>query len=313
MTMNTDQARVIDPVLTKTAQGYSHADRVGNVLFPFADIPQRGGNVLEFGKESFRKTNARRAPGADTKTIQLGYKGKPFSLVQDALNSTVPREHLEDADAVPGINLAEAAVRTVMNNMTLSLECEQAEAATNWDVYRDANRTELTGGDVWNDPSSDPAEMIDGAKDAVRVRIGTDPNRMVISKPVFNALKNHPKIKDQFKYTSSDSITTAMLAAYFELETLAVGKSVILDSPDDDADFSDVWGNNAVLAYVPNETRSFEEPSFGYTYRLKGHPFVEQPYWDNSKKSWVYGVTFDRLPLLTGVDAGFLFKSVLGS
>jgi hypothetical protein len=66
-----------------------------------------------------------------------------------------------------------------------------------------------------------------------------------------------------------------------------------------------------VLAYVPNETRGFEEPSFGYTYRLRGHPFVEQPQWDSSKKSWVYGVTFDRLPVLTGADAGFLFKSAV--
>lgn len=311
MTMNTEQARVIDPVLTKTAQGYSHADRVGTVLFPYADIPQRGGNVLNFGKESFRKTNARRAPGADTKTIQLGYNGKAFSLVQDALNATVPREHLQDAEAVPGIDLSEAAVRTVMNNMTLSLECEQAEVATNFETYREGNRAEPSGDDLWSNPNSDPNASIDVAKDAVRARIGTEPNRMVISKPVFNALKRHPKIKDQFKYTSSESITTAMLAAYFELETLAVGKSVILDSPEDDADFSDVWGKDAVLAYVPNDTRSFEEPSFGYTYRLKGHPFVEQAYWDNSKKSWIYGVTFDRLPLLTGVDAGFLFKSVV--
>lgn len=287
MTMNTGQARVIDPVLTKTAQGYSHADRVGMTLFPYADIAQRGGTVLQFGKESFRKTNARRAPGADTQTIQLGYSGEAFSLVQDALNATVPREHLEDAEAVPGIALGEAALRTVMNSMTLSLECEQAEVATKIETYRETNRREMAGAEKWSNDASDPAADIDAAKDAVRARIGTEPNRMVISKPVFTALKNHPTIKSQFKYTSSESITVAMLAAYFELEKLAVGKSVILDSADDDAGFSDVWGNDAVLAYVPPDARSFEEPSYGYTYRLKGHPFVEKPYWDNSKKSWV--------------------------
>lgn len=312
MTMNTDQARVIDPVLTQTAQGYSHADRVGITLFPFADIAQRGGTVLRFGKESFRKTNARRAPGADTQTIQLGYRGKAFSLVQDALNATVPREHLQDAEAVPGIELGEAALRTVMNNMTLSLECEQAELATKLDTYGESNRRTMAGAEQWSDPASNPAADIDAAKDQVRAQIGVEPNRMVISKPVFVACKNHPKIKDQFKYTSSESITVAMLAAYFELETLAVGKSVILDSAEDDAGFSDVWGKDAVLAYVPTDSRGFEEPSYGYTYRLKGHPFVEQSYWDNSKKSYVYGVTFDRLPLLTGADAGFLFKSVVG-
>lgn len=311
MTMNSDQARVIDPVLTQTAQGYKHADRVGMILFPAADIAQRGGTVLQFDKQSFRKTNSRRAPGADTKTIKLGYAGKPFSLVQDALNGMVPREHLQEAEAVPGIDLGLSAIRTVMNNMTLSLECEQAELATNADNYAANNKVALAGSDKWSDPASDPAQAIEDAKDQVRIRIGVEPNKLVIAKPVFAALKQHPKIKDQFKYTSSESITTAMLASYFELEQLAVGKSVILDSPDDAADFSNVWGNDAVLAYVPTNSLGFEEPSFGYTYRLRGHPFVEQPYWDNSKKSWLYGVTYDRLPLLTGVDAGFLFQSAV--
>jgi len=64
------------------------------------------------------------------------------------------------------------------------------------------------------------------------VRIGVEPNKMVISKPVFAALKTHPKIKEQFKYTSSDSITTVMLANYFDLAQVVVGKSVILDSAD---------------------------------------------------------------------------------
>jgi len=280
-------------------------------LFPFADIAQRGGTVLQFGKESFRKINARRAPGADTKSIQLGHRGKPFSLVQDALNATVPREHLQDAEAVPGIDLAASAIRTVMNNMTLALECEQAAIATTLDTYREDNRRTMAEAEKWSNPDSDPLADMEAAKDAVRARIGVEPNNMVLSKPGFTALKKHPKIKEQFKYTSSESITVAMLAAYFELEKLAVGKSVILDSADDDAGFSDVWGNDAVLAYVPTDTMGFEEPSYGYTYRLKGHPFVEQPYWDNSKKSWVYGVTFDRLPLLTGVDAGFLFEGVV--
>lgn len=267
--------------------------------------------MLRFGKESFRKTNARRAPGADTTTIKLGYRGGSFSLVQDALNATVPREHLQDAEAVPGIDLGASAIRTVMNNMTLSLECEQATLATDQTTYGVNNKAILAGADKWSDPASDPVAAIDAAKDQVRARVGVEPNRMVISKPVFLSLKNHPTIKSQFKYTSSESITVAMLAAYFELEKLAVGKSVILDSADDDADFSDVWGNDAVLAYVPTDSRGFEGPSFGYTYRLKAHPFAEQPYWDNSKKSWVYGVTYDRLPLLTGVDGGFLFKDVV--
>lgn len=104
-----------------------------------------------------------------------------------------------------------------------------------------------------------------------------------------------------------------MLAAMFDLEKVAVGRSVMLESPAEDAAFVDVWGNHAVLAYVPQATTGFEEPSFGYTYTLTGHPYVDKPVWDNTKKSWVYGVTYERMPVMCGPDSGFLFQNVVAA
>ena len=309
--LNTNLARVVDPVLTTVAHGYKHPDRVGQVLFPPVDVIARGGQVLRFNKESFRVANARRAPGADTKTIQLGYLAEAYYLLQDALDASVPREHMEDASLVPGLDLGSRAVTTVMNNLTLILEHDQAKLATDPTKYDNNHKLALGGTDRWDDPLSDPEQDIDAAKDQVRLTTGTEPNRMVISKPVFRALKRHEKIKQQFKYTTADSITAAMLANIFDLEELAVGKSVMLESPDEDAPFTDVWGLDAVLAYVPKATTGFEEPSFGYTYRLKGHPQVEQPRWDGGKKSWLYGVTYERVPVLCGAPSGFLFQGVV--
>lgn len=310
--MNLQQARVIDPVLTTVAQGYRHADRVGHVLFPRVEVIARGGKVLEFGRESFRLYAARRSPGGPTLTISFGYEGKPFSLVQDALNAPAPREILEDAAKVPGVDIGKRAVGTVMQSLTLTLEHEQAGLATNPDNYPDGRRKVLAAGAKWSNPDSNPAKDIATAKEIVRLGCGLDPNRMVISQPTFNALKEHPKIIERFKYVSAESITAQMLANILELETLAVGKATVLLDAAEDAPFSDVWGNCAVLAYVPKAPSGFEEPSFGYTYTLKGHPFVEAPWWDNGVKSWVYGVTYERAPVLTGMSAGFLLQDVTG-
>lgn len=103
--LNTRTSRVIDPVLSGIAQGYVHAQRVGHVLFPAIEVMQRGGKVIEFGKESFFDYKARRAPGADAVNIQFGYEGKPYNLDQFSLDVPVPREHAEEAQAVPGIDL----------------------------------------------------------------------------------------------------------------------------------------------------------------------------------------------------------------
>ncbi len=309
--LNNRTARVIDPVLSGIAQGYRHAQRVGNVLFPRIDVTQRGGHVIEFGRESFFDYKARRAPGADAMNIQFGYEGRPYVLDQYSLDIPIAREHAEEAE-VPGVDLGKRAVNTAMDTLTLTLEIEQAALASNPASYGVTNRLALTGGDRWDVDTSDPARDIELAKDQVRTTCGVEPNRMVIGKKGFTALKNHPRIVERFKYTTAESITAKMLAGLFDLDELAVGKATYVDSTAADAPFREAWGNIAALAYVPTQDAALEQPSFGYTYTLKGHPFVEPARWEGGKRSHVYGVTFERKPVLTGIASGFLFQAITG-
>lgn len=312
--LNTSTARVIDPVLTGIAQGYRHVQRVGSVLFPSIPVLNRGGKVIEFGLESFVDYKARRAPGADAQQIQFGYEGKAFSLSQFTLDGTVPREHMQEAQSVPGIDLGTRAVNTVMDSLTLSLEVEQAALATDQTNYGVNNQLGLTGTDRWDDPASDPIGDIEAAKDQVRTTCGVEPNVMVINNAGFKALKHHPNIVERFKYTSAESITLKMLASLFDLDELAVGKTLFVEDPTADTPaFQEAWGNFAVLAYVPTQDKAMEQPSFGYTYTLTGHPFVEQARWDGGKRSWMHGVTYEREPVLTGIASGFLFKTITGA
>ena len=117
---------------------------------------------------------------------------------------------------------------------------------------------------------------------------------------------------DRFKYTTAESITAKMLAGIFDLDELNVGKATYVENLDADAVFKEAWGNFACMAYVPTQDAALDQPSFGYTYTLKGHPFVEPPRWEGGKRSWVYGVTYERRPVLTGMAAGFLFQSITG-
>ena len=309
MSMTTGEARVVDPILTEFAQGYKNTNRVGHFLFPAVPVKSRGGKVLEFGKEDFQTLNARRAPGSDTHMVEFGYEGKPFQLVQDALNSPIPREIIDEAAGIPDIDLGKRATKKVMNVLTLGLEVEQAELATNSDNYDDDNILDLAENQKWNNPESDPLDMVESAKDRVMQISGVEPNRLVLSKKGFRALKFHPKIVERFKYTTSESITEKMLANLFDLEMIAVSKASVMNK--ESKTLENVWGNSAVLAYVPNEALGQEEPSYGYTYTLEGHPFVESPWWDNNKKSWVYGVTYERIPVLTGISSGFLFENLI--
>ncbi|MDZ7870777.1 MAG: major capsid protein [Rheinheimera sp.] len=305
--MSNAAVRVIDPVLSTHAQGYSQQKLVGHLLFPRVGVPQRGGQVIEFGKESFILYNSQRAPGTNTKRIQFGYLGKPYALANHSLEGVVPREHVGEA-AVPGIKLGQRAVNNVMSSMLLTVEFEQAQLARNPALYPAGQKVDLSAA-KWSNPANNPTTDIETGKEAVRASIGMYPNRIVLSAKAFAAAKNNPNVKDNFKYTSSQSITAEMLAALWDVETVEVGKAVVADAQ---GVFSDVWGTDVVMAYAADVSGDVnaEQPSFGYTYTLDGNPLVEESYYDNSAKSWVYPVTYERAPVLSGITAGYLLQNV---
>jgi len=310
MTMNPSQVRVIDPILTNVAQGYAHPERVGHALFPRVPVRQRGGQIIEFGRESFKRYKTRRAPGAATKRLQFGYDGKPFALVQDSLEGLVPWEHMQDANQVPGIDMGAEAINEVMSILTLSLEIEQANLATDANNFSASNKVSLGSGEYWDDYStpSDPAAQVREYRETVRGIVGLRPNVMVVSAKGFAALAEHPKILERFKYTSSDSITAEMLARLFNLRRVVVGDAVYMEEGSNA--MVDVWGNNAVLAYVPQQITTRRAPSFGYTYTLTNNPLTEEPYNERNQKSWVYPVTYERAPVLSGIESGFLIQGL---
>lgn len=304
--LNTTSVRVVDPILTTVSQGYRQPRFVGDRLFPRVPVSVSGGQVLEFGKEGFQLYTARRAPGGATKRIEFGYLGKPFALLQDALEAKVPREFMRDASQVPGIDLASRAINTVMGSITLSLEHEQAAIATNAANYAAAHKVALAGADKWSATTGTPVSDIADAREAVRASVGLRPNVLVLSAVAWKAAQNNPEVTERFKFTAPGPVTLAQFAQLVEVEQVAVADAVVANAA---GVFTDVWGNNAVLGYVPQTLSGLEQPSYGYTYTMEGHPLVEVPYFDNNAKAWIYGVTMERAPVLTGMAAGFLIQN----
>jgi len=305
--LNPAQGRVVDPILSEYVRGYKQPQLIGTALFPRAPVAQYGGKVIEFGKEAFRLYNVKRAPGGATGRVEFGYEGKPYAIVPGALEAKVPREWMRDASQVPGINLASRAVNLVMRAMALSHEYECAQIAHGAGNYDSDHKVALASGSRWGD-AVDPITDINKGKEAIRSSIGMEPNVLEISASTWNKLKTNPKLLERIKYTTVDSLTIQMLANLVEIQNVVVGKAVVASGADDS--FGDIWGNDAVLAYVSdNPSPNNEEPSYGYSYVIEGHPAVELPYWDANAKSWIYGVSDDVTPVLSGMTAGYLIQN----
>jgi len=304
----------VDPVLTAVARGYSNAELVGAALFPKVPVGVRAGQIIAFGLEDFRLYNTARAPGQNTKRVQFGYGADKFALVDHSLEGQVPKELLQEGQAYPGIDQSMMAVKRVQDIVDLGLEKEQADLARDPKRYADSNKLVLAGSDQWSDPDSDPIQVVSDARAAVRAKIGRYPNTGVIGANVFEALKRHPQIIDRIKYTGRDVPTVELLSNLLEIPNLSVGKAIYSNGTGgaDGDTFTDVWGNDVVMAYTDISTmQDMGSPSYGYTYQLNDYPHVEIGYFEENAKSWFFPYTDARAPVIAGADAGFLIQNAV--
>lgn len=305
------QARVIDPILSEIAQGYQNSAMVGMSLFPSVPVMQRGGKIISFRKEDFALYTTRRAPGTKTERIQFGYDSGSYALEQHALEAVVPDELKQEASTVAQINLAAMSVKKTQNIIALRLEKAQADLATTAANYAASNKVTLSGTSQWSDytGTSAPSKDIETAKEAVRSQIGRYPNTAVIGAAVMKSLRQHPAIIDRIKYTGRDVVTTDLLAALWGLDQVLVGGAVYTDAS---GTMTDVWGKFVVVGYTAiGSVMDLGEPTYGYSYRLDGAPYVEQGYRDDSAKSDVYPVTDEVSPVLTAPSAGYLISAAV--
>lgn len=309
MTMSTSQARVVDPILTNHSRGYTQAGLIGDLLMPVVTMPTRAAKRIEFNRASFKRPKIVRAPGTRIAQIDVGYEGKPVALIQRAVGAKTPVEHVDEAAEVPEIDLLTEGVNTVLDVVALDREISQADAARNANTYAASNKVALAGSDKWSHVDSKPGAAVEDAKEVIRKKTGRRPNTLVLGAPVASKLRHHPLILDRFKHTTSETISDEMLASYFNVAQVLVGDGIF----DDEADVStDIWGSDAILAFVPGKgAAAMRVPAFGYTYRLRGHPFVEPVYYSKEFRSWMNDVFDEWSPEVVGPDAGFLFQAAV--
>ena len=297
--------RIVDPVLTQLARGYSNSGFVADKLFPLVSVTKEGGKIPQFTKEAFKIYNTERAIRAKSNRINPS-TNSTIDFVLSEHDLEYPMDYREINEDI--LNLKMHATNVVSDAIALRKEKLCADLAQNSANYSTANKVTLSASDQFNDPTSDPISIIDSARSAVRSQIAKNPNVIVISNDVFVALKNHPSITDKVKYTQHAVITADLLRQLLQFDALYVASSVY---EDESGVLQDVWNDSVVLAYVPEakQTRSFYEPSFGYTLQMKNYPLVDT--YDENGKVKVVRNTDLFVPKIVGADAGFLIIDCL--
>jgi hypothetical protein len=189
----------------------------------------------------------------------------------------------------------------------------------------------------WDDPSSNPKDDVDAAREYVRQNCGMDCNLMVISNAVFLKLQQHPRLLDVFKFTTPGLLNEDKLASYFGLPQGGVVIAKTVQATNMQGQIftpADIWGHDCVLAHVeegadleiPNFARTFYWTAFtspvttatggtgpGMVAGGGGGPDLLQimDYRDETKKSDVHRGEHYVGEKVVGAKAAFLLQSVL--
>jgi len=296
--------RIVDPVLTSIARGYSNAALIAVNLFPIVEVDKEGGKIPQFTKEAFKIYNTERAIRAKSNRINPEDKTSiDFALAEHDLE--YPMDYREIEEDI--INLRMHASVVASDGIALRLEKIAADLAQDDANYPTGNKITLSGTSQFTDATSNPFTTIDNAKDAVRAKIAKRPNVAVLGAATYKALKNHPLILDRIKVTDHAIVNPELLKALLDLDQLFIGDAVYSN---DAGTFIDIWSDNMILAYVPkkqtNIDRSVYEPSFAYTLRKKNYPIVDR--YEEGGKLEIVRSTDIFTAKIVGSDAGYLIK-----
>jgi hypothetical protein len=157
--------------------------------------------------------------------VQVSYKVLPKTYLAEewALEHTIDDRQRANTDNP--INLDENAVNLLTqkqliradriwatNFFTAGVWPHQAAGGTDFIQFDDAN--------------SKPIETIDTQKEVIAEATGFMPNKLIIGAQVKKVLRSHPDIADRIKYTGIGVADNAKLAELFDVDTVAVARSV---------------------------------------------------------------------------------------
>lgn len=307
-----------NPVLTNLLLGMGQGTYMAESLFPRLPSALSGVTLAKLGKERLRRYNLRRSPGGPTKRVNIKFEGKVYSVDQYSVDIPIPREVLREADESKKLNvgnyleISQIAMTTANDILGLDYEIECAELATDPTTYAPGHTLALAGATKWTAETGTAVDDVFTAKEIVRKKIGKRPNSLRFSAEGYIAARNNQQVRSRLPSTFTGTPGVAELKTIFEVDDIQVGDAVWVDETDEGVD---VWGNCAILAYVPKigsgtKSVSLAEPAFGFTNVIEGHPFAETPYFTtDGTKSWIYGATYERRPNVAYPDAAFLFQN----
>lgn len=216
--------------------------------------------------------NTRRARKTAPARIEFRVASDSYAVKGYALAGELAKEDLANADRA--IRLRENMTGIVVEALQRDFEDRVARLVTSGSNL--GSYVSLSGANKWSDfVNSDPISDVSTAHAFVENLIGLHPNTLVLDKDTYRIVRRHPVILDMFRYTEGGMATDQQLKAVFEVEQILIARGIKNNALEGaTASVTNIWGNNAILAYVDRQPVSLEAKTFGlqFVWEPEGFP-----------------------------------------
>lgn len=309
-----DNIRMVDPVLTTIAQGYSNSTMVSEHLLPKVPVSKLKGKIPVFGKEAFVIRDTYRAIRAQSNRISPSdITLQSFETQEKDIEIAI--DYIEEEESPDFAKYEQRITKELVDILALGREKEVADYVQNPDNFVDSLKLGINSENAWNDSSLssiNPITMINQGMVEIRKRISKYPNTMIIGDSAYRTLINHIKVTDRITYSGITKVDTSILSEILSIPNIFVGKAIYSN---DGTNFNDVWNDNIIIAYVDNneaKNRSEFNPSYGYIFQREGKPEIDT-YYENGGKIKVIRNTDNYCMKITAPDAAFLIYNINNS
>lgn len=252
---------------------------VAQRVFPNIPVTKQSDRYYTYERGEFNRDEAEeRAPGTESAGGGYTLDNTPtyFCKVY-AFHKDIPDQLRGNADAV--LNLDNEATEYVTHKALIKREkLFVAKYFTSgiWAVDIDGVASGPGAGEVlhWSLDTGDPIKDIRTGRTNRLQDTGFEPNTLVLGKPVYDAIIDHPDIVDRIKYGQTPGAPAIAnleaLMKLFELERIFVMKAIENTATEGQtASHAFIGGKHALLCYVA-PSPGIMTPSAGYTFSWTG-------------------------------------------
>lgn len=254
---------------------------VADKVFPVVPVDHASDSFYVWDLGEFTRDEAKdRAPGTES-------AGGEFKLSTDSYNCKVKAFHKDlawqtVANADKQLNLETAATNYVTQKMLIAKEKQFIASFMVTSVWGESIAGVASGETVgtsirkWSDyTNSNPITDVSTYATRIASKTGFRPNKLVMARDVYDALKNHPDILDRINGGATTGqpaiVIKQLIAALFEVDEILVMDAIVNTAKEGQtASYSFLGAGTMLLVYAaPSPSQMM--PSGGYTFSWDGY------------------------------------------